>query len=555
VNGEPIDTLDVPEDQLANGDKYGRWSYRGLLLNRLTDLLYIDSDNDVYDRGWKVHRGGDLLGLDSSDGNTDFTCLHMSSSISSINKGGVDATRLVGNLSYMKLEDAQSLYKNDPSHYNSNDFYTFAGFCRWRPGQLEREMGEERNEWKVLSVDEQTIWKELEELQSSSHSTIQQDDKPNDSLLEAGTNMWRNYLNKVDISESKATKRLPAGQLKFYDEMLNVWAEDNLNVNHKETTTRSTKEVTDSSRKIKPGTLVRATSPPSNDMLLFEAELIRSLILVLEDTTESTVGIVLNHVMPAAIDVKEGEEPIPLRFGGPIDVPSWRYRSYHAFEGNQDEQVDESEDEIYEGFLNYQQSESIDDIIFDDVYNDEEVYDDDSSFIWLHRDSALGANRNGNGGSKLGMADIWLINEDDALNAIQSGVLSLKDVFVFAGVCIWEKGQGLGKVGGGLREQIDVMQSLEIVDQESQSDVVEAVWNILSQKQQILAKETLDSNIDATIAAWEASCSNKSNNQEAPHNDSLSRIQLADAALKAWIGRSLLDDPLGTLVEVKKRTI
>jgi len=64
VNGEPIDTLDVPEDQLANGDKYGRWSYRGVLLNRITDLLYVDSNNDdVYDRGWKVHRGGDLLGL------------------------------------------------------------------------------------------------------------------------------------------------------------------------------------------------------------------------------------------------------------------------------------------------------------------------------------------------------------------------------------------------------------------------------------------------------------------------------------------------------------
>ena len=129
------------------------------------------------------------------------------------------------------------------------------------------------------------------------------------------------------------------------------------------------------------------------------------------------------------------------------------------------------------------------------------------------------------------------------------------NVVVFAGVCIWEKGPDLGKVGGGLREQIDVMQSLEVVDQsQSDDDVVEAVWNILSQKQQILAKETLDSNVDATIAAWEASCSNKSNNQQAPDNDNLSRIQLADAALKAWIGRSLLDDPLGTLVEVKKRS-
>ena len=46
VNGELIDYNEVPEEQLANGEKKGRWSYRGLILNRCTDLLYVDSDNN-----------------------------------------------------------------------------------------------------------------------------------------------------------------------------------------------------------------------------------------------------------------------------------------------------------------------------------------------------------------------------------------------------------------------------------------------------------------------------------------------------------------------------
>ena len=59
----------------------------------------------------------------------------------------------------------------------------------------------------------------------------------------------------------------------------------------------------------------------------------------------------------------------------------------------------------------------------------------------------------------MGTSDVWLINEDDALKAMQLGALCLKDTMVFSGVCIWEKRPGLGICGGGLREQIDAMHS------------------------------------------------------------------------------------------------
>ena len=106
-----------------------------------------------------------MLGLDSSEG-TDFTCLYMNSKDEELSSRS-SSHKLVGNLSYiMKLDDAQSLCRDYPTTYAPEDFFLFGGFCSWRPGQLEREMGEERQEWVVLSVDENTIWDELQ-LQSS----------------------------------------------------------------------------------------------------------------------------------------------------------------------------------------------------------------------------------------------------------------------------------------------------------------------------------------------------------------------------------------------------
>ena len=67
---------EVPDEQLAQGAKRGRWSYRGLLLNRLTNLgLECDGDDDLATAQfevdansdvWRIHRGGDLLGLESA---------------------------------------------------------------------------------------------------------------------------------------------------------------------------------------------------------------------------------------------------------------------------------------------------------------------------------------------------------------------------------------------------------------------------------------------------------------------------------------------------------
>ena len=56
----------------------------------------------------------------------------------------------------------------------------------------------------------------------------------------------------------------------------------------------------------------------------------------------------------------------------------------------------------------------------------------------FHRDVVLGSQGpNVGGGSQLGTSDLWLIKEDDTLEALRSGFLCLKDLMVLWGVCIW----------------------------------------------------------------------------------------------------------------------
>ena len=557
VAGSVEDT--VPEEQLAQGAKRGRWSYRGLLLNRCTNrvlgendhdgnptTLPIDKDAINEENVWRIERGGDLLGLESSAG-TEFTCLH-NLGISDPNVASV-STKLVGSLCKIPVADAKLLCKDHPEKYKPTDFMTYGGFCAWRPGQLEREMGDERGEWLVLSVDGQSIW---DQLQDHHQDLVHNFDwNETDKRIALGTDMWRKYLTMINMSEYEAIVRLPCGQLNFYDQMLQVWAEEYM---FKEILSQpSERRVNDSSNQIGAGTLVRAKSSPSNEMLLYDAEFIRSLILVLEDTTESTVGIILNLPMSAAVECIADQEALPLRYGGPIDVMSWRDGSYRdTIDSIQDDIAASSgndvvDEDIYTEFLNYYSNDgSFDDMDFNhEVDADVETEDDtdESQFVWIHRDSKVG-------GVQLGHSGFWLVEEDVALLALQAGFLSMGDVMVFAGVCIWEKGEGLGQCKGGLREQIDVLESFEIVQgcngaQKVQNNDIISAWDILSKNQEVLTKDMLDLNINSAIEGWGACVT-----QHAESSMVDSKTKLSDAVLKAWVAVNLLDEPLETLVVV-----
>ena len=536
----------VPDEELAMGEKRGKWSYRGLMLNRHTNSVLLGSDGETatleeYECDtWKIQRGGDLLGLDSTSG-TQFACLHRLGLHSD-----AASSKLIGNISYATLSIAQSLCNENPTKYRPDDFITFGGFCSWRPGQLEREMGEDRAEWIVLSVYWQTIWDELQQQREKASQVIAGDcaDEAHEILLNAGTIMWRNFLEKIGMEEEQATSRLPAGQLGFYDKMLNVWAEEQLvrgsfnkddyNDEDEDIDTQTTP------KPIRPGTIARAKSPPTNDMLLYDAEFLRSTILVLEESADCTVGVILNHPMSAAIECKESENPLPIRLGGPIDIQTWRDGSYRDDYFEEDDGGDE---EVYEGFMDYQNNGvNFEDMALDDDVDGEGVgfEDDESSFLWIHRSKALGLKKVG---TQLGSSHIWLIKEDDALEHIQAGTLQLHDTMVFSSVSIWEKGTGLGMYGGGLQEQVDGLHSMEVIEVDDHQ--IHNVWQILA-NQNVLTKEALDTNIDATIRAWNLMSSDRG---EKAHRHK-SKERLATAALKAYMARNLLGDPLNTLVEL-----
>lgn len=541
VQGE-IET-EVPEEELATSNRNRGWSYRGIFLNRLTNLSFDDETRQQRKEGpslnqdgaWNIQWGGDLLGIQAEDGQTEFICLYHGRSDPSLRS---ISTKLVGNLSMLSLSEAQTLCNDNPSLYSPDDFFTFGGFSSWIPGQLEREMGGERKEWMSLSVDDISIMEELKQ-------QIKYSDKAS-SLIQSGRRMWCNFLSMIDIDESTAIERLPSGQLNFYDRMLDIWAESNLIVDNEENGDDTC--ANDSSDQIGAGALVRAKLSVSNNMLFYETEFIRSVVLVLEETISETVGIILSHPLMAEVDCVEGKDSLPLRYGGPIDYASWKDGSYL---GKFDEEEDD--DEMYDGFLDYQNYEGSDDLIFDSSGEYVENVDD-SSFLWIHQDPALGSRGlDGGGGSRIGTSGVWVIPENDALKALQSGFLSLDDTMVFSGVCIWEKDADLGICGGGLREQIDAFDAFEVVracNDQSSIDEIDCVWDILSKEQQVLSKETFDKNIEAAIKAWET-CSNTMDLSTQSKNTS--KEALHDAAIRAWLGVNLLGDELGTFVEIRNK--
>ena len=557
VRGEEEDA--VPDEQLAQGAGRGRWSYRGLMLNRLAGARFAaaedewssgDENGDVTsaaakDGSWPVFRGGDLLGLDSSD--TTLVCLHTLPSTTGNGRVRDLSRRIVGPLSSIDLDDALSLVSDGVC--DADDFMLLAGYCAWRPGQLEREMGGERGEWIAASVDGSTVWDSIAELRCSSDETLSDtqqnsreegrgihDRSASDRLLDAGTGMWTSLLSKLDVDESDAVSRLPPRQLGFYDEMLRTWYREKFRADAGYDDDER-RPLPDSSGLIRPGAVVRSTSPPPDDVLLYDAEFAQCVVLVLEESDTATVGVLLNHAMAASLDVVDGAEPSPLRYGGPVDLPGYRDGSWR--DSNDDDGDDE---EMYEGFLEYTGNDAVaDSPSFDygpDDGDDDDGEVDDSAFLWIARDSSLPRSVRR---TPLGSSGLSSMREDDAVDAVQSGLLSPHDVAVYSGVCIWEKSGGMGRVGGGLREQIDALGAMEVVrpagGEGGDSPALAAFGPVL--RQAVLTAETLEGNAVLSDEAWRGGRPDRGPDRK----DDDDGGRLAGTVSRAWTARELLQDP------------
>ena len=488
---------------------------RGILLNRPTNLIVEEDDTNTGDDGgkdddelpgWNIWYGGDISGLHhlQTDGQTEFVCLHTLTSEASQDV----SVEVIPGLSYTTLDGARKLVADGDA--SISDFYSFGGYCAWRPGQLQLlEMGADRDEWVSVSMDSASVLDELARLKE-----VQNESK---EPYITGVNMWDRLIDAIGRSDT-ATNRLSEKRLKFYDGMLDAWAEENLSYGSIEdlggdaiaVLLRLTTE--DQPKEIVPGMLVRSTlrnalaetekedTPP---FMLQDQELHRGTVLILEESETSTIGCILGLPLGGEVEIMDGVT-LPLRYGGPI--------------GTEDtlEAYDEDEKDVDEG----------------------------DPFTWIHwRDPSL---PQAGVGSQLGKSGMYSLTDEEVITSLQSNKIQGDEVIVLAGLCVWEKDESLGLQGGGMLEQVRSLGAFEVVcgsdGSKANADTQNKLWKII-QRQQVLTSESMASNLSLTLAAWDvfgtADRDTKQTNKEA----------LADAALQAWVSINLLGEPLSTDIE------
>ena len=237
--------------------------------------------------------------------------------------------------------------------------------------------------------------------------------------------------------------------------------------------------------------------------MLQDQELHRGIVLILEESETSTIGVILGLPLGGEVEIMDGVT-LPLRYGGPI--------------GTED--------------------------TLDSYDEDEKDVDEGDPFTWIHwRDPSL---PQAGVGTKLGKSGIYSLTDEEVITSLQSGKIRGDEVIVLAGLCVWEKDESLGLQGGGMLEQVCSLGAFEVVcdsdGAKANTEKQKKLWQIL-QKQQVLTTETMRSNISLTLEAWDVLGAADQNTEQT------NKEVLADAALQAWVSINLLGEPLSTDIE------
>jgi putative AlgH/UPF0301 family transcriptional regulator len=482
-------------------------STKGVILNRPTDLIlydqppndYGETEEELLECGFPIWFGGFDWGIHTAE--PKFFCLH---SIKSATAKDV-SREVINGIYFTSIQHAKDLVAEGIA--KTNDFWVFSGFIEWEQGDLLKEI--EMGNWRTVATDASVVRRGLK---------ILADDEAVD-VEYAGVQTWAMLMDMIHQKtehtnmDANVKKFMHKTMDNFDDKMLKEWAKKYLcfteaplflqdgDKEKEERDNEVEKVIATVTGILMPGTIIRGAST-GHPFLFSEQEFHKSLILIVQDDHELSVGLILNHPSRKTFDLSYRDESnffpttdsinLPVRFGGSYGGPA--------------------------------------------PIDDADRNDDKPLFI-LHNNKEL---RDAKIGQPVGdnfKNGIWSCSVEQCISAIANRLATPKDFMCVDGFCMWSKYlTESGSVNGGIISEV-LKGDFEIVPH-SRND---QVWNSLL-KQEVLSSDALAHNFDIVESAWQLADFNLGEKQGS--NKSISengQAKLNDEALKRWMMTYLND--------------
>ncbi|VEU44289.1 unnamed protein product [Pseudo-nitzschia multistriata] len=532
---------------------------QGVLLNRASDLtlddrdiVCMDGDCDSDDDGdgndalkedpvsafsstWRIHFGGDIGGWYEEV--PQLLCVHMISSEAALAvsdpifhfEDGIFITSFPG---------ARSLVESGEA--TSDDFYTFSGFCGWERDQLQREV--DRGSWCLASF---TNTKETILVESESSSRRNESDDSRHKLADliekyswknseykpqsGGLEFWHELMHNLGKDNVKPLLPYTAREdgsdhpQPFSDLMVKEWSTQRLIVTKKMKSNgyddggiysglndnnceEPVSQIDDADifrvlkaaatpTPVMQGSILRGSSSPSSPYVTSSQLFYKSTILLLQDTPEASVGVMLNLPTKDAyvLRLEDKDYHFTVRYGGPSGKGG--------------------EEDPYFWF------------------HDCDVLKEEGIGLPVSFSNAHPERSDPHG--------IHVCDIEDVREAVQRKLVQADEFLLVQGFCLWEKeAESAGGVTGQLLNGNLEDTQLQTTKQR------ESLWRSLLDQKQTISEDRLQKNFELSQQAWKNSGGESVNNLSEDiryvFDSNVEVSKLADDALFTWMKIFLL---------------